>query len=491
MLQDITVTYKYTDHEDKLSCQRGESLFSLCQKAGLRIEANCGGRGVCGGCKVRFLSGAPLPKAQERKLIPAEELRDGYRLLCLAKAEQDCTIALPSDQTEIAGAAFTIDQPAESDYICVDIGTTTVVVSYRDGVSGKILLTKGFVNPQRAWGADVISRLDAACSGKMDEVYGSIRKELIVNINNIMETIGRKGPVPVYIGANTSMLYLLMGFDVRQIAQAPFAAEHLSEERDTLAVSSGSCELICLPGFSAFVGADIYADLLALSLPSVSEKLAQMKPPSPKETESKSGWRLLIDLGTNAETVLFTGSDETVRGYATASAAGSAFDKPAGSGLWGADLISLCSRLLKEGVLDHTGAVNASEEKEKELCATYGLASPSALQQVIRELQLAKAAVRTGIDVLLREAGLAYANLDGIYLAGGFGKYLNMEDAVAVGLLPMVTGKEVSCGNLCILGVSAYAAGKRLKKDVTCINLAQEPDFQDRYMGHVNFPGKE
>ena len=472
MTEKFTVTIKYNQCESKLSFRKGESLLSLCQKKGIGVTAFCGGRGTCGACKVRYLTRAPIPDVWERKRILPEELRQGVRLLCRTHPIGDCAIEiLKGEQPAIQEALFKLDAPPLQDTICIDIGTTTILMEYRSAADGQVKDRRMFVNPQCSFGADVISRLDASLQGMKKELRDGIRNTIAININNIMVTNETAKP-RVYIGANTAMRYLFAGLDAEEIAKAPFLATHLAEEEYEIETSETILPVTFLPGFSAFVGGDIYADLLALT----------------HTCALNNGWHLLTDLGTNAETVLFYKDGEHIRGYAASCAAGSAFDRPVGTGLWGAELILLAAKLLKTGVLDPTGAFTVRDEIQSELAKENGFSDKHTLQQALRQLQLAKAAVRAGIEILLKRAALAYENLETVFIAGGFGTFLDISAAGDIGLLPAKDTKVISCGNLCILGTAVYAAGHRLNAFLTTIDLAAEADFETTYVNCLNYP---
>lgn len=467
--------------ESKLFFESGESLLLLCQKAGIPVAANCGGKGICGKCKVRFLKGAPLPTAQERRFFSPDELRQGYRLACLSRLYTDCEIEVPKlRKVDAVSKALDIkwkpiDRYDGKYFITTDIGTTTLVMQKVSASDGQVIETYKAVNAQNRFGSDVISRLEASEHGHREELSHIIRDQLCQGV----EKLGSDDVLFMVIAANTTMVHLLMEYDVQGLSKAPFDAVCLDEVRTEIA----GIETYVMPGYSAFVGGDIFSGVLAIC------------------STTNNSPTLLIDLGTNAEMVLFD-SDRMV---ATSAAAGSAFDSIAGVGLFGADVVAILYRLLKEHRIDCHGTLQdewfgqgVAIEYKKQVYIT---------QDHIRQMQLAKAAVRCGIDYLSEAFGCALQEIGQVYVAGGFGYYLDVEAAFGVGLLPdAFRGKTFACGNTALSGARVYGYDKLVAKDSgngkgndklfsnvfdfpkkKIINLAMEPDFSERYISYLDF----
>ena len=459
--------------ESKLFFKSGESLLLLCQKAGIPVAANCGGKGICGKCRVRFLKGAPLPTAQERRFFSPDELRQGYRLACLSRLYTDCEIEVPKlRRVDAVSKALDIKWKPIDGYdgkyfITTDIGTTTLVMQKVSASDGQVIETYKAVNAQNRFGSDVISRLEASEHGHREELSHIIRDQLCRGV----EKLGSDDILFMVIAANTTMVHLLMEYDVQGLSKAPFDAVCLDEVRTEIA----GIETYIMPGYSAFVGGDIFSGILAIG------------------STTNNSPTLLIDLGTNAEMVLFN-SDRMV---ATSAAAGSAFDSIADVGLFGADVVAILYRLLKEHRIDCHGtlqdewfAQGVAIEYKKQVYIT---------QDHIRRMQLAKAAVRCGIDYLSEAFGCALWEIGQVYVAGGFGYYLDVEAAFGVGLLPdAFRGKTFACGNTALSGARVYGYDKLVIKDKLfssvsdfpkkkIINLAMEPDFNERYISYLDF----
>lgn len=483
----------------KLSSLPGESLLTLFQNSDFMPDFACGGKGICGKCAVRFRTGAPLPKAADRRFFDAAQLRAGWRLACMASVVSDCEIEiLPlEDKMTIVSSAFagqeknkneedvkiipdaavetavgtTITAAAVGTTIAiVDIGTTTLAMELREVRTGKVLDQFLAVNPQRVYGSDVLSRMEASMDGKREELKMLIQHKLSEGIR-AMESKLNITPELLVVAGNTTMNHLLLGRDVSRLAVAPFVPETLQEEETQLA----GIRSVVMPAMSAFVGGDIVADLLALT--------------SHTNYVNQNRTFFLVDLGTNAEMVLVNNGCA----YAAAAAAGPAFDGAAAQGFFGADLVRETAALLTGGMLDETGLMAEPYFTEGIQVGAEEFGAWKLTQENVRALQLAKAAVYTGMETLLQKAGISWEEVDQIYLAGGFGYFLDVDSAVKIGMLPgKMKGKIISCGNLVLDGAFHY--GKRLLNDctrelpfeVSQLNLASEDYFRENYMRNMN-----
>lgn len=470
----VIIKRENENFESKLSFTKGESLLLLCQKAGISIEMPCSGKGICGRCRVRFLKGAPLPQPAERRSLSPDELRRGIRLACAARLTENCEIMLPSQKEpdavrsrmEIGWEA--LQNQDDGYFIATDIGTTTLVMEKRKKCDGSVASVYKGVNAQRSCGADVLTRMEAALAGKGERLSQLIREQLAEGIRQLSDD-GKKADFMV-IAANTTMVHLLMRYDVTGLSRAPFVPETLDE----IVTEIGGLRTYVMSGISAFVGGDIVAGLQGVDFL--------------QENACKKGYRLFIDLGTNAELVLY-GEKE---GICCATAAGPAFDGDAGTGFFGSDMIAVLARLLKEGIVDETGTLDDSHfENGVDVPVQGGVLHVS--QKQIRNLQLAKAAVRGGIEVLLKKQDMAASQIDRVYLAGGFGYYLDVHAAVQIGLLPEeLEQKTIACGNTALLGAAVCGyhiltgGDRKLPIELQAINLAEETLFEECYVNYIN-----
>lgn len=365
--------------------------------------------------------------------------------------------------------------------VAVDIGTTTIAMVLYDK-TGKELDRFATVNPQTRFGADVLSRIQAAEEPeKAAAMKAEVCRVLETGAERFCRTLeealsSRKGEgasediilkkrnenMHMVIAANTTMIYLLMGYDPAELGRAPFHASHLEQIHTEIAGIAATI----LPGLSAFVGADILAGIYA-------SKMAEQEEVT-----------LLIDLGTNGE--MAVGNCHRIAACSTA--AGPAFEGGATKGVWGADMVHLTAELLKAQILDETGLLQDPYFDEGIL-----IGNVQVTQQGIRNLQLAKAAISAGIHTLAENYGLQdMQQIDRVVLAGGFGYYLKAQDAAAIGLFPNVLAdKVITGGNTALAGILRYGLAEeaqkqemleKIRQKTTVINLAQQDAFDERYI---------
>lgn len=460
--------------EGTFSLKKGENVLSVLIEQNLFDGSHCAGHGTCGRCRVCFVKGAPLPLPADRRFFKPEELREGWRLACKARPQTDCMIKLP----ESRGDMFVLDRmlfpgmgeqmteqgaasEGDVDLIALaDLGTTTMVLLLVDAKRLKIIRTHKQLNPQRRYGADVVSRMEAALSGKNIELSDMVN-EVICDVLAKWRTEGLTAKKLVLAG-NTVMTHLYLKQDVSGLSRAPFAPVTTM----SLSFESDGIQGITMPAVSAFVGGDITAGMLACK----------------KQMElQQATCALLIDLGTNGEMVLFTPE----RNYATATAAGPAFEGGFEPGLYGADVIALAAELLAQGVIDETGLM-----VQPYFETGYRTGEYSVYQADIRTLQKAKAAVFAGIRILLEEAGVLPEEVEQVYLAGGFGYKLSVDAACQIGLIPSKwKERTMAVGNAALAGACLYACGgdtEELVGNTKSINLAEKDHFSEYYLQAMN-----
>lgn len=498
----------------------------------------CGGRGVCKRCRVRFLQAAPLPTSLERQAFTPDELRLGYRLACMARPRNDCVIQLALVQSHkieiLTDTSDMMDVSEKSDHfgqnkqtekrylIAVDLGTTTIAMQLMDIDSGQAVDTYCAMNPQRSYGADVLSRIQAANAGAADALRESVWKVLLEGANRFYDFChtaaqrisGRKAFICcMCIAGNTTMEHLLMGLSTERLGKSPFVPAELGLQKCTLPlnadvlsdgmpdgipsghagmppepaeepsvltdkVKNDSLPVYIAPGISAFVGGDIAAGLYTLKM---------------------QGAALFIDLGTNGEMAVTDGK----RMIVTATAAGPAFEGGPGKAVAGSDMVAVTAFLLKKGIIDETGLM-AEPYFEEGVTVSLSDAmnvpgssdSVYLTQKDIRDLQMAKAAVRAGVEVLWQKIGCP--EISQVYLAGGFGYYLDVEAAAVIGLLPEKWKQRTKAvGNTSLAG--AFQMGKDLwtgklqeealdemLRGIESINLAEQKEFEALYIQYMD-----
>lgn len=253
------------------------------------MPAVCSGRGSCGKCRIRVVSGdAAVTPADERTFTP-EQLVEGYRLACTCYPLGDMVLALGEETEEkmdiigipsernAGGPEKEADGPV---MVGIDIGTTTIAMELVTMNSGAGTDSYLCINRQRRYGADVISRIQASVDGKKEELQESIREDLLLGLEKLTGA-GRQIPEQVVIAGNTTMIHLLMGYPCNTLGIYPFTPYHIQQVESTLGEVLGEnvterlrqVAVKILPGISTFVGADIVADILSCGL-AESEKSA-------------------------------------------------------------------------------------------------------------------------------------------------------------------------------------------------------------------------
>lgn len=505
MIQITTITPD--GHRTVHMAPAGTKLVQVIDPA--HLDTPCGGSGRCGKCRVRVQGQVSPPGGQELLLLGEEELRAGVRLACLAAAEGDCTVLLSPDQTVQAiqgdGAmpSFVPNPIFARCGAAVDIGTTTLAARLY-APDGTLLAQAAAPNPQRPFGADVISRIERSMAGEREALARCIRE----GINDLLREMSRKGGVScesidaVVLTGNTTMLYLLTGRAVDCLSRAPFLADELFGRR----VEPEELTLAAVPGarlylprcMSAFVGADITCALLASQICESPESA------------------LLADIGTNGELALWHGG----RLLCCSTAAGPVFegatisqgmqaapgaidhvvwengalrchtigDAPA-VGICGSGIIDATAVLCRQEIIDETGAFSHEEE-------AYPLTDGVALtQKDVRMVQLAKSALCAGMLTLMERSGACGEKLPRLVIAGGFGSFLDLHSAAAMGLYPAeLEGGASAIGNAALTGASMLllrreylAQGLELAKSAETVDLSTDPVFMENYVECMSF----
>ena len=494
----------------------GENLMDAIIREGLSIPSYCGGMGSCGKCIIRLVDGHLDITSQDKKALSADKLGQGYRLACMAYPRQACSILINlGEDREFKVVTKTLGHGsgekssdkkvlAHAFAITIDIGTTTLVLALLDLANGKIINNYTSINPQRAYGVDVISRIKASQEGKQDLLSKIIRDELIKGIGFLLKgkDIGLDRVQRIVIAGNTTMIHLLMSYSCAGLGAYPFNPVNLgliNTYSDELFAIPDRIPIVILPCISAFVGGDITAGLLACGFERANKPC------------------LFIDMGTNGEMAL--GNSKRV--LVTGTAAGPAFEggniscgvaSVSGAissvyfigeklgyqtinnveplGLCGTVGIELVYELLKKGVIDSSGLL-----VDPYFDTGYPIAGMKFTQADIRELQLAKAAIRAGVEILTKTYGISIDDLDRVYIAGGFGYYMDIEKAAGIGLLPdSLIKKTEAVGNTslsgAIMSVTDPQANDKIDHIISVseeIHLSNHEDFNDIYVQYMSF----
>lgn len=412
--------------------------------------------------------------------------------------------------------------------VAVDVGTTTVACYLLDLAQGVQLAVASRQNPQFGIGADVISRINYTL--EYESGLEELRQRIVAGVDGLIGEVTAKAAVDsrriyqcVLVG-NTTMAHIFWGLSCTSLARLPFNAvtsDLLVDRADSVGLTNMNAngKVVFLPGIAGFIGADTVGAMIAARLESARDCL------------------LLIDLGTNGEIVLATPDG---RRYACSTAAGPAFegarithgvqafagaidtvrigddlqyttiDGQAARGICGSGLIDLVSELVRTGLVAADGKIAAPETVGNEKLAgrivrtgrhreivvaregeTADGEAITLTQKDIRELQVAKAAIRAGINILLKQAGISSDKVDHILLAGAFGNFINKDSALRIGIIPdLEAAKIISLGNAAGEGAKMaladrdilYGIAGRLAAGTVNVDIASHPDFQEEFV---------
>lgn len=556
-------------------CQDDQTLLDVLLENGLFVNNPCGGKAVCGKCKVRIAKGDAGPVTDtERKLLTVEELARGIRLACVVRPRQELTVELLEKErkTEVLTKGYIpefIQQPgigkrviqlqrptledqvsfeaqlknqlqlahiplhvlAANRYtpgtytavlwrdtllglesgdttgslygVAVDIGTTTVVTALIDLTTGRELANTSMVNAQKHYGLDVLTRI----TYEMEHPDDGVEKLQTAIVNSLNEMIGevcqqaridRSQIYEITVGANCTMMHMLLGVDAASIGKAPYAPMFFGAQRLLACqiglVAAPRAQLYCLPSVSSYIGADIVAGAYVCELEKAQENV------------------LFIDIGTNGEIVLSQhgklmscscAAGPALEGMNISSgmraAPGAVEDvkiTPDGVelavigdqvpiGLCGSGILAVVRELLRTGIVLPSGAFVrmeqlAEDDSRRQLLQVNGKKREVLLQKEptpilvtqkdVRQVQLAKGAILSGFYALLHQAGIDMAQLDRVMIAGQFGAHLPADSLIGTGILPEeVRDKLVYVGNTSKTGAYMALMSEQVKLEMEAL----------------------
>ena len=591
--------------------ERGTSLLKAAFQVGLHLDAECGGMGRCGKCRVMVTRGVSTITPKEREYLTPYDIENKIRLACQANVQASTVVSLLSepsvkDQILEAGVSRTVafdpaikkhfldldkadlkhEKPLDQlirgfleqagirkpilDFSClktlplalqnnaggvtailqgrqvlgfeagdtrdriyglaVDVGTTTVVGYLFDLGTGNLAGVDSALNSQSSYGSDVVSRIEHAI--QTPQGLEQLKAEVISTINRIIEklcdlkNISNREIYSLYLVGNTPMNHLFWGISPCFLARFPYNPLTVKalgvSARDVNVQMNPLGRVFSLPLISGFIGSDTVGVIL-------STGLHKSRLP-----------RLAIDIGTNGEIVLTDGKAMA----ACSCAAGPAFegahiqcgmratsgaidrvylsdgeiryhviDEVPPKGICGSGLVDAVKVMLTAGLLNSNGKLLDPEavanprlarlirrEKYMQLALTgehkpIGGKTVVVTRKDISELQLAKGAMRAGINILMDKLGLRESDIREVYLAGGFGNYVNPASAVAIGLLPVFQKAKITpVGNaagsgakMALLSTSAFKEAVKIAERVEHVELANIPQFQQEFAKGVLF----
>ena len=575
----------------RIPCNSGDTILDAAQRAGIVLNATCGGDGICSRCIVRVMDGLVSPPNPTEETELGKQVDDGWRLACQIEVQGDVRIHIPpaslatAQRTQTEGQSLPIELnpavrtvavslpppnladlrsdadrlrdslgipdltfpasvlrrlsndlrahefnvsvflrgssvvavcPADTSPLglAVDLGTTKLAGYLVDLASGETLASAGAMNPQIAFGEDVMARIGHAISkpdggeqlrsaivGALSSMAGDLCEQVNRSTNDIADAV---------IVGNTAMHHLFLGLPVKQLGLAPYVATE-SAALDIRAHEIGfdfapGANVHLLPNIAGFVGADHVAMLLGSGL------------------LEKERIVLGLDIGTNTEISLIANGKH----FACSTASGPAFegahilhgmraapgaiekvlirdseimlqtiaDQPP-VGLCGSGILDLVAQMHKAGIVNSRGALNLSKDDPRIRQGAHGLefvlvaASENGEREItfnrsdVNEIQLAKSAIRTGVKILLEKAGIEEHAIDTVFIAGAFGTYLDVQSAIDIGMFPKIEKEKfIQVGNaagtgarMALLSIQIREQAVWVAKHINYVELTVEPSF--------------
>lgn len=477
------ITVITTDCQRVLNSPDGKNLAELLSENGFTVPAACGQKGTCGKCRVKLISG-----------MFNGEKPDEHGTIRSCKATVCGDAVINADFREGIGLTeFSSEAETEKGTcgIAIDIGTTTIAAALikKDGTSAFL----SCLNPQSVYGADVVSRIESCSNGALNKLT-----ELIRNcINGIIEKLDtEKNAQELIISGNTTMLHIFCGISPESMGVFPFKPQFTDVQcLNGSDIGLRTEKITVLPSVSAFIGSDIVSGIYALELHKTDKTI------------------FLADLGTNGELVLA----HKGKLYCTSTAAGPALEgaciecgvggvdgaidkvfdengeigfttignvKPIG--ICGAGITDAIALLLNNKLIDSSGYLENNVRISDNVYI-----SP----KDVRQFQLAKSAVYSGIETLCEVVGTDKNSIDSFLIAGGLGYYINQNSAITVGLLPNISTEKIkAAGNtslqgalMCIGNDNAVKEMCSISKICSLINLGGNPNFSQKFMDNMFF----
>ncbi len=548
----VTVKIHLHNGNKIIECEPGHSLYEILSHEGL-MDAPCGGTGLCGKCKVRIqsrdtTSADDVSANENQAFFTPAQIAAGWRLACGYKAVSDISVELPQQRemsniisrgyikefihapAALLKADRQIQLPAGGDNtsasaacgikdcygVAIDIGTTTVIAALVDLSRGKEIESLACLNGQKAFGQDVISRIHYA--GSNDRGTEVLHKTIIHDLSGLIKELCRRHNLTadnvydVCVAGNTTMIHLLAGINPAAMGKTPYLPAFqgplsLQGLHLGLPIAAG-CNVYCLPAVSSFVGGDITGGILACGLESPGEKT------------------LFIDIGTNGEIVLADGKHFC----ACSCAAGPALEGMnvscgvraapgaiedviisgdaikyetiggvAATGICGSGLLSAIAEMRRAGIINKNGRLQphalvetAAGKKRFIIDARRHI---FLTQQDIRQVQLARGAILSGVYALLDAVGMKVGELARVIVAGQFGAHLKVESIIDAGVLPSEWGRIISyAGNtsksgalVCLLAQPERAVIENLAESIQYIELSLLEGYEELFIKCMQF----
>jgi len=489
------VNFKITasNHEDRFEVQgfSGPTLLEQLQAASVPIKSSCQGKGICRQCRVKVTRGIAPITPSDRKAFKDGQLADGWRLSCGIRPKTAIEVVFPQTylfQTDVQW----LRDPVSDFAWAGDFGTTGLEISAVDE-HGEFARVKG-LNRQVVRGADIMTRLEYAQTNGVEPLRKIADEQISKMLELLRKTISEKAPSAkerreLTIAGNSAVTSFLANLPIETLAVSPYQPATLAPQMLTLAGLSAKT----LPLLNSFVGGDLFAGIFHLWT---------------TRKEFDEPW-VLIDVGTNSEILFFDGEKLVV----ASTPAGPAFEgsnisigmraEPGAiieprfvDGKWTFRVIGndvpkgICGSALVQAIDEavESGISNADGEVLRPELLPFD-SETSLNQDDFREFQLAKSAIRTGLDLVKKESKTAPKRL---FLAGAFGEHLPLAASRRLGLLPDL--ETIALGNASLKGVVDWMKAPADEREEFLnwiedakhpIELALSDDFQSRFIENL------
>ncbi|HAM38471.1 MAG TPA: hypothetical protein DCP53_03630 [Elusimicrobia bacterium] len=521
---------KFLPDNKEVIVNKDTDLLTAALNAGVGIYNSCGGKGICGKCKVKIISGETDKCTLH---LSEDEIKNNYVLACKTFCKTDAEVFVPEEsrigKADILIRGKKIFEPidiklakSEKDItkskdlgIAIDIGTTTLVV-YLINPNYGILSAKAMYNPQIAFGEDVITRMIFAENKEGNE---QLHNSVVNGINELIEECIKEINIPanniktVMVAANTTMTHTLFGINPSYIRKIPYIPKMdflpLSDATKLGININDNAVVKAIPSVSAYVGGDIVSGVIACNINHTSKPT------------------LFIDLGTNGEVVF--GNNEFL--VCCSTSAGPCFEgggikwgmraqagaiesfkfendkisyKTIGNqkaiGICGAGIISVISELFLKRVIDKSGefVVGSSKHiKKGEHGSEFFITDKiSMTSEDVKNVINSKGAVFSGCEVIIKKLGFEFSQIEQVKIAGGLGNALDIEKAIILGLLPdlpieryeFVGNASITGAKECLMSEKELEEAKQVARMMTYIDLSTEHDFMNNYTASLFLP---
>jgi uncharacterized 2Fe-2S/4Fe-4S cluster protein (DUF4445 family) len=468
------------------------------------VEFPCGGAGACGSCKVRLIKGNVQTSEQHAAALRKNGLDGSWRLACMSSVTDNLILDVAQWEHPVLSDSAPFEFAPQSGYgIAVDLGSTTIVSQLLNLRNGRVAAVQQGLNPQAAYGADVMSRIAFALKqpSNAEKLCSTVRKAVYGQVRELLKSAPGLELKAVKIVGNTVMHHTFCGVSLAPLSAFPFLTPHNGQ-----AVFAPhqlgwelpqSAEVHFLPNLGSFVGSDILAGILSSRM------------------YEKEQYSVLVDLGTNGE--IAVGSCRRI--FCASTSAGPAFEgasiscgmvastgaiaslkrsargalrvrvigNVAARGICGSGLIDAAALLVASGDVERQGALS-NDKTHIPLAKNVSLT-----WRDVRELQLAKSAIATGVAILMKRLNITKRDVGAVYLAGGFGAYVNVRNAIAIGLLEFDEAQVVKLGNSALTGAKMLlfddgTLAEKVRKITRHVALETDPNFQDMFCQKLEFP---